>query len=582
MKRIAIYARKSVMSDKGDSIKNQIDKCNDLIKYKYGDEKVTIAEYDQDEGFTGSNINRPDYQRMVRDIKKGKIDVLVCYKLDRLSRSVADFSELLKILNQYGVSFHSATEAIDTMTAMGEAMVQIIMVFAQLERRTIAERITDNMYSLAKTDRWVSGKPPLGYKLNRIENEKGKKQTQLEIDEESIQRVKLIFSKYVELRSLNKLDSYLLQNHVKSQNEKDLQASQIALILRNPVYVKADERVKDFYVRQGAQFYGDVDGECGLMSYGKRVPKITESGTMSTRKADMENWIISVGTHKGIIDADIWLETQRLMSENKGKFPQIQKSHTALVSGILRCAECGSPMGVVYGHKQKDGNKGYYYVCTMRKRSKGERCTNPNISASLVDEAVRNELRQKSVDRGVFLAKLHEKIAQNKNEIQYNPVERIREDIKENEKQIKNLIQRISKTDNDDIAVEYEGEIIELKKEIATLQAKLSFVGDKKSSVFQTEQVIAFVTGLLDKCGHVDNMELDEQRELVQALYKRITWNSHTYRIAYEHISDNDDDEGNKNGLGGGYASLGAVVMGDEQSHNFQSMFRQVQMVFRI
>jgi DNA invertase Pin-like site-specific DNA recombinase len=180
--RVAIYARKSVESDKGDSINNQINKCKNIIKGKAKEgEEFTITEY-KDEGYTGANTFRPDFQRLLRDIDNGKIDTLICYRLDRITRSVADFSDIDKRLRKHDVNFISISENFDTSTPMGKAMLGIVIVFAQLERETISERITGNMYEMAKTERWVSGEAPFGYKRERFEVAgTKKKQTRLVI-----------------------------------------------------------------------------------------------------------------------------------------------------------------------------------------------------------------------------------------------------------------------------------------------------------------------------------------------------------------------------------------------------------------
>ena len=584
MNRFAIYARKSVQSDKGESINIQLTKCRDYIRATKGD-NVEFLEY-EDEGYTGANTFRPDYQRLLRDIERGKIDVLVCYRLDRISRSVADFTDLNKKLEKHSVSFVSVNEAFDTKSPMGKAMMVILAAFAELERETIRERITDNMFGLAETDRWISGKAPLGYKLHRYKIEGSKKeQTKLVVDEETAPNVKSNFDKYIELRSMSRLETYLLQQYIKSQNGKDLSTPQLALILKNPTYVKADERIKDFYVRKGASFHGEINGERGLMTYGKTKSHITDEGKQGSTKNPTDKWIISVGTHPGIIEADVWLEAQKIMEENYDKFPQIQTSHTALVSGILRCAECGSIMQVSYGRKHKDGNKGYYYVCKMRKKSKGVRCSNENARADFVDQAVINDIKSKALDRDKILAEIKEQLKQGKQELARNPIDFIREDINKKQKQIDRLRLRVRETDHKELIADYENDIMNLRRDISSLMAELSVIGEKKTNVYQTESTLEFFERLLDKCDHIDELELDEQREFVNAIFKRITWNSETNGLAFEYItgdSNGDDaggtdgnDEGNDcdDGSGGGYAPLESVVMGgDRVSHYSKSL----------
>jgi hypothetical protein len=268
------------------------------------------------------------------------------------------------------------------------------------------------------------------------------------------------------------------------------------------------------------------------------------------------------------------------MQENKDKFPRMEKSHTALVSSILRCAECGSPMSVNYGHKKPDGGKGYYYICTLRKKSKGVRCSNGNTRADLVDQAVINELKNRGLNKKIFLHDLEEQLKHNRKGIAINPVELIKSDIDKRSKEVKRLVERISKTDNNDMAVEYERLIGELKKDIISLSAELSAIGDKKTVVYDIENALSFMEKLLDECSMIDKLELEAQRKLVKALFKRIMWNSKTESLEFVFISDNNgDDDGGGGGNynsggdfdGGEYSSLEAVLTSGEMSYFNQS-----------
>ena len=158
-----IYARKSVDTGKGESIENQIEMCKDYFK---GKPDIEFRIY-HDKGFSGKNTNRPHFQQMRTDIKVEKPQYLICYRLDRISRSVGDFAEFYDFLQSCGTTFISITEKFDTSSSVGKAMLSITAVFAQLERETIAERVRDNMYLLARTGRWLGGTPPLGYKIDQ-------------------------------------------------------------------------------------------------------------------------------------------------------------------------------------------------------------------------------------------------------------------------------------------------------------------------------------------------------------------------------------------------------------------------------
>ena len=192
--KAAIYSRKSKFTGKGDSIENQIQLCMDYSK-SIGIKEFLVYE---DEGFSGGNIDRPQFKKMMQDAKDKKFDCLVCYRLDRISRNVSDFSTLIEKLNKLEISFISIKEQFDTSTPMGRAMMFISSVFAQLERETIAERIKDNMYELARSGRWLGGKTPHGFTSKKIsfldENLKERSMYQLEVNDEQMEIVKLIGS----------------------------------------------------------------------------------------------------------------------------------------------------------------------------------------------------------------------------------------------------------------------------------------------------------------------------------------------------------------------------------------------------
>ena len=210
----AIYSRKSKFTGKGESIENQIELCKNQLINKYGKDIENRILIYQDEGFTGYNTNRPEFQKMMKDIKEKKIKVVIVYRLDRISRNVSDFCNLKDELAKYDVDFMSVTENFDTSTPMGIAMLMISSVYAQLERDTIAERIRDNMYELAKTGRWLGGTTPLGYKSKKIENIDidGKKRSLYRLDyiNDEVKKIRLIWDKFDELKGLNKLEKCLI------------------------------------------------------------------------------------------------------------------------------------------------------------------------------------------------------------------------------------------------------------------------------------------------------------------------------------------------------------------------------------
>ena len=151
----AIYARQSVDKKDSISIETQIDLCKrELLPGS----KVAIY---LDKGYSGGSMNRPEFQRLLEDVKSGKITRIITYRLDRISRSVLDFANLIDLFEKYGVTFNSTQEKFDTSTPMGKAMLNITMVFAQLERETIQQRIRDNYYARGEKGMYLGGPPPL-------------------------------------------------------------------------------------------------------------------------------------------------------------------------------------------------------------------------------------------------------------------------------------------------------------------------------------------------------------------------------------------------------------------------------------
>jgi len=185
----AVYARQSVEKKDSLSIDGQIQLC----KRAAGKELVVY----QDRGYSGKNTERPEFQQLMKDVEAGKIGRLYVYRLDRFSRSVADFGRLWDILRSHNVEFISVNENFDTSTPMGRAMLHIIMVFAQLERETTAERVRDNYYRRAALGAWPGGPAPMGFSIGRAFDHQGKSVPTLTVNELS-ELVLRIFREYAE------------------------------------------------------------------------------------------------------------------------------------------------------------------------------------------------------------------------------------------------------------------------------------------------------------------------------------------------------------------------------------------------
>ncbi len=390
--KAAIYSRKSKFTGKGESVENQIQWCRE-----YGMKKLGITEADfeiyEDEGFSGGNTNRPQFRNMMKDARSGKFDIVICYRLDRISRNVSDFSQLVKDLNNFSINFVSIREQFDTTTPMGRAMMYIASVFSQLERETIAERIRDNMLQLAKSGRWLGGTPPTGYKSEAVvatgPDGKKRKMYRLAPVAEEIKVIRLIYDKYIRLESIAQVEKYLAENNICTKNGQDFHRYSIRSILSNPVYAVADKTLYDYLARTGYDVYADPEdfnGVNGLTGYNKTGQN---KGDNRESYRDRSEWIIAVGLHEGIIPGHRWIAAQEMLSNNKSRALRKVKASQALLSGLLYCAECGSPMRPKSVRRyDADNEQVFYYLCELKEKSRKSRCNISNINGNLLDKSV--------------------------------------------------------------------------------------------------------------------------------------------------------------------------------------------------
>ena len=396
--KAAVYSRKSKFTGKGESVENQIHMCREYAVKVLNCNEEDFIIY-EDEGFSGGNTDRPRFQQMLKDARNKKFDTIVCYRLDRVSRNVSDFSQLIDKLEKWGINFVSVREQFDTTKPMGRAMMYIASVFSQLERETIAERIRDNMLQLSKTGRWLGGTTPTGYRsemvCSRESNGREIRSCKLEVVLEEAELVQLIYNKYITLKSITKVEKYLAQNRINTKNGAVFGRFSIRFILSNPVYAVADEKLYQYLSSNNYEVYSEKEefnGTSGLMGYNKTRQN---AGSSNERYRKSDEWILAVGLHSGIVPGEVWIEAQELLSRNKSKSYRKVKSNTALLSGILRCAGCGSFMRPKAGKRLgTDGEPVFYYICELKEKSRKVQCDMANANGNAVDGIAVGQLEQ--------------------------------------------------------------------------------------------------------------------------------------------------------------------------------------------
>ncbi len=347
----AIYVRQS--KDKKDSlsIEGQIERCRLECSHP------TTALVYEDRGFSGKNTARPGFQKMQQDVKEGKISKIIVYRLDRLSRSILDFGQFWNVLDQNQVDFVSVNEKFDTGTPMGRAMIYIIMVFAQLERETIAERVTDNYYTRIKRGNWPGGPAPYGMKNIRRKDEEGREVPSLAYTDE-FEIVKEIFYRYAtEEVSLGEIGRDLTERQIPCRKRKEgWDNVALARILHSPVYVQADEDIYLYYrsrnigkISNGIEEFG---GNSSAHVVGKRAGNVR-------KYTSFEDQVLSLTNFEGKIPSDIWLRCQYRLEKNR-QIGNSGKGKNTWLSGLLKCGNCGYSLTVRKWHDKK------YLYCSGR------------------------------------------------------------------------------------------------------------------------------------------------------------------------------------------------------------------------
>ena len=264
-KQYVIYSRKSKFTGKGESIENQIELCRQYIAMHFGEDASENVLVYEDEGFSGGNLERPQFKKMMKDSQKIAFAAIVVYRFDRISRNIGDFAKLIEDLGDRHIDFISIREQFDTSSPMGRAMMYIASVFSQLERETIAERIRDNMHELAKTGRWLGGTTPTGYASESVKSitvdGKTKKACKLKLLPDEAEIIYKIFDLYEQYDSLTMTETELLRQGVKTKTGRSFTRFSIKSILQNPVYLIADKDAYQHFVDNEAELFSPESGK---------------------------------------------------------------------------------------------------------------------------------------------------------------------------------------------------------------------------------------------------------------------------------------------------------------------------------
>ncbi len=346
--RCAVYTRKS--TDEGldkefNTLEAQREAGENYIRSQKQQGWVLIPDHYDDGGYSGGTMKRPALQRLLDDVQSGKVDMIVVYKIDRLTRSLLDFAQLIKVFEANDCSFVSVTQHFNTCDSMGKLTLHILLSFAQFEREVSAERIRDKIAATKKKGMWTGGSVPLGYE---VENKK------LVVNPEEAKVVRYIFEEYVRCRS----EIQVCEN----VNKKGYR--------RKPRKMRSTDEVVSLPFTHAA-----ISGMLNNHIYIGKIQYKTE---------------LFDGLHKAIIPMDLWNEVQEIKELNTGKrFSPSRSIKDTLLKGIVECPCCGSMTPT----RTKKGNKYYEYYTSVKAIKDGYRhCHVGSIPAGELDAFVLSKV----------------------------------------------------------------------------------------------------------------------------------------------------------------------------------------------
>lgn len=367
--RCAIYTRKSTEEGLQQDF-NTLDAQREsaeayILAHKHEGWTCLPDRYD-DGGYTGGNLDRPAFKRLMADVEAGKVDAIVIYKIDRLSRSLMDFARVMETLERHNVALIAITQSLDTKTSMGRLTLNVLLSFAQFERELISERTRDKIAAARRKGKFAGGRPLLGFDILTAPG--GSK---LIVNKAEARRVREIFELFIEygsliptVRELNKRgwhNKTWTSRANKAMGGRPFDKATLYRLLCNVVYL-------------------------GKVTHGEHI---------------------YAGEHEAIVPQDLFDRVQSMLRRNKnigGK--HVRNKHNTLLKGLVRCSHCGC--GMSHHFTTKNGTTRYrYYVCNNAQKRGWSSCPSASVPAPAIEGFVVDQLREVGRNSAVFRRVLH-------------------------------------------------------------------------------------------------------------------------------------------------------------------------------
>lgn len=523
MLKIGIYARKSMKSDQSDSIENQVLLGDEYIAKNFPSPDKQVTYY-IDEDKSGGDMFRPDWERLISDMRNGQLDMIVCYKLDRVGRDVGDLALFYREIVKYNITVVPVRDNIEIkedMTPVERGMMYINAVFSQMERENTIIRVTDNMVKLAEKGYWCGGRPPIGFQLQKVVTENMRTHSILMENPNTLPFFKRLVNDFLSGLSLASMETRYKNEKFRTPSGAALTSSQIWIILTNPNYAAADGLTYDYYAAMGCKMVRpreSFDGKHGILAYNRGRGSGKGSHKRKRVLNPPEKWIITVGHHVPILDGETFLAVQDRFGHNV--INKTRKHKIGLLKGVLRCS-CGRLMCTKYKYDKQYGVEYKHYYCPTRLRRGTDYCTTGMIRIDVIDAEVIDSLRKIALNYNLIDQYIPSKYATSSKRTRSS----VEKDIKAVEKKITNLTVALE-TSSESGAAKYiissieklDNQLSEFKNELYKIS-----VSEKEESKREINKLEMYKQ-VCEIVGKINSADYDEINEVICNLFTECIW----------------------------------------------------------
>ena len=491
VRRCAIYTRKSTtigLEQEFNTLDAQRESCEAyILSQRHNGWELAPERYD-DGGFTGANLERPAFQRLMDDMDAGKVDILVVYKVDRLSRSLLDFAQVMRRFNAANVSFVSVTQNFNTADAMGRLTLNILFSFAQFEREMISERTRDKIAASRRRGKWTGGPVPLGYDV--VEKK-------LYVNELEADTIRELFRLYLERCSgLEVMKELNRQGRATKRH-----------VAKNGRVRQARTWSKDAVLRTlKSAIY------CGMMPYkGEAYP----------------------GEHDAIISAEAFAQAQAILTGNYTPKRKAAQNPNYILRGLLRCECCGAAF--TPGSTRRNGKVYRYYRCVTRDKQGKDACPSMPLPAQAIEEFVCDRIRQ-AVRSGDLNASVADQLLHTSGEhrVRFETERRLLpQKIAQLSAEGRGLIRKLDELESDSARTMVEQSLDEIGTHLSAKQARLAEVERALLEIEDAEMEARWVADTVMAFDDVwDHLTPTNRGRLVQAIIHEVVINEPKNRVS--------------------------------------------------